>query len=74
MVRGHLRGLHVDNLRTRQRSRLRTGQGHGLDAARTRLRSRTGHGLTVAADIGAAIWPVRLRIHRDCFADAKTSF
>jgi len=70
----HLRGLNVDNLRTRQRSRIRTGQGHGLDAARIRLRSRTGHGLTVAADIGAAICPDRLRFLRVHCADAKTSF
>jgi hypothetical protein len=74
MVCDHLRGLDTDNLRARQRSRLRTGQGRGLDAARTRLRARTGHGLLVAADIGAAIFPNTLRFHRDCFADAKTSF
>ena len=37
-------------------------------------RPRIGLGLPVATDIGAAICPDKLRIHRDCFADAKTSF
>ena len=37
-------------------------------------RPRIGHGLTVAADIGVAIWPDRLRIHLVHCADAKTSF
>ena len=69
------------------RSRSRTWTAHGqladadagTDWTRTRpvadwTRPRIGHGLPVATDIGAAIWPDRLRIHRDCFADAKTSF
>ena len=63
-LRDGIPGLPTDRLRTRMRSR--TGRGHA--------RLRTGHGQTVATDISAAIWPDRLRIHRDCFADAKTSF
>lgn len=69
----------------RPRSRTWTAHGQLADAdavtdwTRTRpvadwTRPRIGHGLPVATDIGAAIWPDRLRIHRDCFADAKTSF
>jgi len=69
--RGHGRGhgLPTDSLRTRMRSR--TGRGHG--AVVDWPRSRIGHGLPVATDIGAAICPDRLRFHRDCFADSKTS-
>ena len=63
-------GLPTDRLRARMRSR--TGHGHRPVADWTR--PRIGHGLPVATDIGAAIWPDRLRIHCGHCADAKTSF
>jgi hypothetical protein len=57
---------------TAERMRAWTGCGHGVVADWTR--PRIGHGLPVATDIGAAICPDKLRIHRDYFADAKASF
>jgi hypothetical protein len=77
----------MDWLRTRMRAWPRYGHGpdadtamawmrtiFGLDAVAAWTRPRTGHGLTVAADIGAAICPDRLRFLRVHCADAKTSF
>jgi hypothetical protein len=52
----------------------RTWTIFGLDAVAAWARPRTGHGLTEAADIGAAIFPDRLRFIRVHCADAKTSF
>src|SRR5208282_3670562 len=49
-----------------------TRTGHGHRPAADWTRPRIGHGLPVATDIGAAIWPDKLRIHRVHCADAKT--
>jgi len=67
--------------------RIEHGQSAGAAAvtASDWSRSRTRRGAATvagadwtrtaeAADIGTAICPDRLRIRRDCFADAKTSF
>ena len=85
-VSGHGRPtVRTRTFAARSRSRTWTAHGQladadaGTDWTRTWpgadwTRPRIGHGLPVAADIGAAICPDRLRIHRDCFADTKTSF
>jgi hypothetical protein len=52
----------------------RTRTIFGLDAVADWTWPRIEHGLTEAADIGAAIFPDRLRFIRVHCADAKTSF